>query len=744
LSNSNSRRHHRDFDDLPLIVRGCGDLLESLRKDVESQLLPDYRTDEFGLQPAEVSYRYIDLPPVLMIHLQRFEHDAATNRSVKIHDRFEFPAEVDLTEFLGQSSRGNVYELFGVFVHSGSTLSGHYFAYLRPTLAPQWVKFDDARVTTVGDDEAISSNFGGLPKTFSAYMLVYVRREDSLSLYEPINDEFIPVHIRECCQGNAKASQFADLRVNTEDSIRMNCAKWTTGFGNPSLSHVVRVGVHEAVRQVYAKVRDLLGIAGAFRIWQCSSYSVPSEPLSVSDSEVEGTWNGNLPIFVQLLAPDERVEIGPDERVVFVKFFSDVIQYLGARSMRVGEPLSALVPNVNDRVGLPADTPLIVFQETIQHTAQLLDIESSASTGNILIFQVSPGTFDVARPLATVPRSNGSVVSYYHLYPELSPTTVDQFMDKKLRTLEASLFDVASPDEPAAVVRFPGNLAWPAFKRLISVAIHKEYDPETDSIRLFKKDKLTNRPSQVPISMKFTTSMRTALGASSKVQLFFSFHPGIPETLLKLMANYNVQYSANGFSVDSSAKLLIRKESTLRQIAWEMQNRGLMPQSDSFRVLVIVCNRITMIIDDLETVVGNLDATFRFELTPVEQRTQNEHDLLIPIGRGYRDAFGILKYTMDPFLFLAERSAPFLEIRQPLLDWAEIPKDEQDAVVVLKMNKNPAPVGSGELIARLIEEGGLFIWEPKLEKQKPQSNSTVMFVDHPPPRQLEKPVRIFN
>jgi ubiquitin carboxyl-terminal hydrolase 7 len=37
-----------------------------------------------------------DLPPVLQLHLKRFEYDWARDTLVKVNDRHEFPEELDL------------------------------------------------------------------------------------------------------------------------------------------------------------------------------------------------------------------------------------------------------------------------------------------------------------------------------------------------------------------------------------------------------------------------------------------------------------------------------------------------------------------------------------------------------------------------------------------------------------------------------------------------------------------------
>lgn len=77
-------------------------------------------------------------------------------------------------------------------MHSGSIASGHYYAYIRPSFDDdQWYKFDDTNISRADDYDVLNDNFGGKysanvnsqEKGYSAYLLVYVRKEDIHSLF---------------------------------------------------------------------------------------------------------------------------------------------------------------------------------------------------------------------------------------------------------------------------------------------------------------------------------------------------------------------------------------------------------------------------------------------------------------------------------------------------------------------------------------------------------------------------------
>ncbi|KAF6001042.1 hypothetical protein F1559_001836 [Cyanidiococcus yangmingshanensis] len=194
--------HDECFYDLSLNVKGCNDLYDSFRKYIEVETLEGenkYYADGFGLQDAKMGVKFIKLPPILQLHLKRFEYDFNRDMMVKINDRYEFYPEIKLGEFVdgsaGPEDDEYIYVLHAVLVHMGDVHGGHYHAYIRPEPATEegstkWFKFDDERVLRVTESEAIEDNFGapvaanGVPfppqrRFTNAYMLQYVRKRDA-------------------------------------------------------------------------------------------------------------------------------------------------------------------------------------------------------------------------------------------------------------------------------------------------------------------------------------------------------------------------------------------------------------------------------------------------------------------------------------------------------------------------------------------------------------------------------------
>jgi ubiquitin C-terminal hydrolase len=171
-----------DFYDLSLNVKGCRNIYESFDKYCEVETLDGqnkYQAEGFSeRQEARKGVWFSRLPPVLHLHLKRFEYDLQSGNQFKINDRFEFPTEIDLSSYVTNSDESDMYLLHSVLVHVGYINGGHYYAFIRPTArdAPEqdpanppakginppatWYKFDDDMVTIVTEDEAVADNFG--------------------------------------------------------------------------------------------------------------------------------------------------------------------------------------------------------------------------------------------------------------------------------------------------------------------------------------------------------------------------------------------------------------------------------------------------------------------------------------------------------------------------------------------------------------------------------------------------------
>lgn len=166
-----TREEH--FSDLSLNVKGCRNIYESFDKYVEVEMMEGdnkYRADGYAeLQDAKKGVKFLSLPPVLQLHLKRFEYDFSRYAMVKINDRYEFETELDLNQYVENSDGTNIYVLHSVLVHIGDVNGGHYHVFIRPDIdvsnteprkVNQWYKFDDETVIQASEEAAVMENYG--------------------------------------------------------------------------------------------------------------------------------------------------------------------------------------------------------------------------------------------------------------------------------------------------------------------------------------------------------------------------------------------------------------------------------------------------------------------------------------------------------------------------------------------------------------------------------------------------------
>ena len=202
------------FYDIQLNVKNKKNIYESFDDYVAVESLEGenkYDAGQHGLQEASKGIHFVNFPPVLSLHLMRFQYDAEADANIKINDRFEFPEELSLTRYFKQTgtpieSSASEYVLLAVFVHSGDNHGGHYVVYVNPQCEGQWYKFDDDVVCRATRKEAIDMNFGGgageclglpLKQNTSAYMLVYVRRSAIGDVLQKVTRDMLPAHLVE-------------------------------------------------------------------------------------------------------------------------------------------------------------------------------------------------------------------------------------------------------------------------------------------------------------------------------------------------------------------------------------------------------------------------------------------------------------------------------------------------------------------------------------------------------------------
>lgn len=208
------------FYDLQVQVQGCSSLHAALRAFVREERLQgdnkyNTRNPDLGRQDARRAVRFKHLPPVLQMHLKRFEYDYESGTMRKLQQEFAFPTKLRLHRYMARGADPpSEYVLQAVLSHAGDAGSGHYVAYVRPRGEQTWYEFDDTRVTPVREEVAVRQQYGGryargravFGAPPNAYMLVYVRKDLESSPVEGSDGSALPPAVMRAFEQQLKRS----------------------------------------------------------------------------------------------------------------------------------------------------------------------------------------------------------------------------------------------------------------------------------------------------------------------------------------------------------------------------------------------------------------------------------------------------------------------------------------------------------------------------------------------------------
>ena len=116
------------------------------------------------------------LPNILVISLKRFDYNYTTMTKFKLNNYFEFPFELDISEFIINNNNNdmensencnenNVYELTGITIHYGVSDYGHYYDLIKAS-NNKWYKFNDTQISEINRSEIPREAFGDRKNEF--------------------------------------------------------------------------------------------------------------------------------------------------------------------------------------------------------------------------------------------------------------------------------------------------------------------------------------------------------------------------------------------------------------------------------------------------------------------------------------------------------------------------------------------------------------------------------------------------
>ncbi|KAL3462575.1 hypothetical protein BJX64DRAFT_258975 [Aspergillus heterothallicus] len=443
-----------DFWDIQLNVRGNKTLDDSFKDYIQVETLEGENKYEagspYGLQDAKKGEIFESFPPVLHLHLKRFEYDIHRDAMMKINDRHAFPMEFDASPYLSKDadkSESWVYQLHGVLVHSGDLNAGHYFAFLKPTKDGFWYRFDDDRVTRATDKEVLEENYGGeyeLPngtagvrqpytrglsakKSTNAYMLVYIRKSRSDEVLLPITTEDVPSHIEQRLveervewarkkKEKEEAHLYINVGVLSEETFKSHNGFDLTSFdqstAEAALPRQYRILKTTKVSEFAEKIAEERNInSHQFRFWvmvnRQNKTMRPDQVIRDPEMTVEeayvryGTKGNPFRVWLEIgqVSPDGTVSWpdGNSSVLVFLKHFDVQKQTLsGVRAVyvRKTQKVADLAPTILETMNWPAGTEFILYEEIKHNMIELMKPkqtfqQSEIQDGDIITFQKS-------------------------------------------------------------------------------------------------------------------------------------------------------------------------------------------------------------------------------------------------------------------------------------------------------------------------------------------------------------------
>lgn len=434
-----------DFWDIQLNVRGNKTLHDSFMDYIQVERLEGENKYDagppHGLQDANKGVIFESFPPVLHLHLKRFEYDLNSLAMMKVNDRHVFPMEFDAAPYLSKDADKSEpwdYELHGVLVHSGGLDAGHYYAFLKPTKDGYWYRFDDDRVNRALEKEVLEENYGGewtqpkgslgnrqeRAKSMNAYMLVYIRKSKIDDVLLPIAESDVPSHIeKRLAEDRAEMARrkkerdeahlYMNVGIVTEESFRAHHGFDLTSpdlpQDDPALPASYRVLRTKKVRELAQEIADERGLnAEAIRFWvmvnRQNKTTRPDQVITDPEMTIEAAYekystkNNSFRLWMEVapaVSKDESPWPDNDSILVFLKNFdvaSQTLSGVGSVYVRKNQKVSELAPTILSRMNWPTGTEFVLFEE-IKHN--MIDVmkpkqtfqQSEIQDGDIITFQ---------------------------------------------------------------------------------------------------------------------------------------------------------------------------------------------------------------------------------------------------------------------------------------------------------------------------------------------------------------------
>ncbi|CAG8532826.1 31436_t:CDS:10, partial [Racocetra persica] len=394
---------------IQLNIQGCKTLDESFMKYIKEETLEGdnkYDTEDYGLQVAKKGVIFESFPPVLHLHLNRFEHD-----TLESNDCCEFPMEIDLQKYLSPNadkSQSYKYLLYGVLVRDDDRDldEDRYAAFIRPEKSNRWIKFAE-RVTPA----SINYGYEGLLQSKNAYMLIYIRESSINEIFSPILPEDMPKHLQ--CRPYDEKDKYLYLQtwIVTERVVRNHRGFDLVNFDNQQhlLSEIPQFKVLK--EDTYGTFIKMIATKFKIPIYKLKFWVIVNrqnktirlhEPLKddyldISMEEISRKIIGcnELRLYMEIVEKPINFKKKHGTIIIFIKYFnpdSQSLESLGQLYVQKKCRVNSIFSILRKKRQLPLDTPLKIYEEITPYmikkiTSRHTFLKSNIQNGDILCFQ---------------------------------------------------------------------------------------------------------------------------------------------------------------------------------------------------------------------------------------------------------------------------------------------------------------------------------------------------------------------
>ncbi|KAF4524831.1 hypothetical protein B566_EDAN014313 [Ephemera danica] len=654
---------HETFYDIQLNIKGKKNIDESFKDYITREVLDGdnkYDAGDHGLQDAEKGVIFASFPPVLHLHLMRFQYDPITDCSVKFNDRFEFYEKLNLDPYLSEPEATPAsYTLHAVL----------------------WCKFDDDVVSRCTKQEAIENNYGGqdddmnmtVKHCTNAYMLVYIRDSELKNVLQKVAEHDIPEELDHRLQEEKRLEQvrrkerneahlYMTVQVLLEDSFEGHQGN---DLYDPDKANFRQFRVRK--QMILHELMDMLADSMKYpleqlRPWPLSFRSNETCRPALIDMETEAhkpiidvaenanPWN----IFLETVMPDSGMAALPpfdkdSDVLLFFKLYdarNKRIHYCGHHYMPVAAKVQLLLyeeikPNMVDRIQNLHDA----LEKGLD---ELMD-------GDIIVFQ----------------KDESEEGFEQH-------TCKDYFRDLYYR-VEVTFCDKTIPNDPGFTMGLSHRINYDQ----MASAVAQRLGTDPYLLQFFKSQNYKDSPGH-PLRCTYDGSLKDLLVYSKPKQPKKVYYQqlSIPINELENKKQFKCVWVSPNVKEEKELTLFPNKRGTVADLLEEARKQVELSENGTGRLRLFEqsCYKIIYSPSDecpLEQLNTTANKTYRIEEVPHDEVILAEDEILVPVAHFSKDVYATFG---TPIVVKVKHGESFPKVKERIQKKLGLPEKEFERI----------------------------------------------------------------